>query len=265
MYYYIYDSFLEEKKEHAHLLARVETQINNLGLSGERARVTSLKKIDQLVLEAAQKKYDPIVIVGRDQSFSAAASCLASHKQKTALAFVPIDKQSMLARMLGVTPDNAITILSRRIIKKVPLAKANGHYFLSRVHCRAHAQSNPQTKGLDWLQKIFKKPKPTFFTPRLIIDDDCVIKSRVSSLDIVPGFSINKLKVKLNLSSRRKSWRAPTDITEQSIFWPTRADIRADQSLPVWIDGRQVSRTPLNVSLTKQEINLLVGPQRHFA
>lgn len=265
MYFYIYDSLVEENKEYAHLVARMETQINNLGLGGERAKVTSLKTIEQLVLEAAQKKCEPIVIVGRDRSFSEAASCLARHGKNITLAFVPLRKKSAIGNLLGVTRDNAITILSRRTIKKVMLARANGHYFLSRVSCRA--EHSRQTTVGALFKKLFQKKVVSFFVPRILIDDDCVIQSKINSLDVFPGFSINKLEIKLSRTTERRSWisRKNRDHREQSIFWPRRALINCQKPLPVWIDGRQISRTPLKVSLTTKQINLIVGPQRRFS
>ena len=257
MYYYIYDSFLEENKEYAKLLSKIETQVNNIGLTGERTRITSIKKIDQLVLEAADKGYDPIIIVGRDHTFSAAASALAKADKKTRLAFVPTEKNSIIAGLLGVNQENAIITLSRRLVKRVPLACANGHYFLANVLCNV----TPEEKR-GWWQRFVKKVVSTPFEPELVLDETFSIKAKATDVVIHPGFSINRLKIKLNLQHQKS--KTQKSFMEKSIFWPNKVRINCKEPVPVTIDGRKISRTPLEVKLTSNAVNLIVGPQRRF-
>ena len=58
MYYYVYDE-RALAKESQRTLTKIETQINNLGLSGERGQVSALRSVEDLVKEAAKKELPP--------------------------------------------------------------------------------------------------------------------------------------------------------------------------------------------------------------
>ena len=129
MYLYIYDSFLSHQK-YASPLAAIEHRVTDLDVKGKIARLTILKNVKELILDAVKSGVTTIVAVGDDQTFAKIINVIAN--LNVTLGIIPIDNSSKIARVLGVPPcELACDVVASRIIKKLDLGKINDYYFLN--------------------------------------------------------------------------------------------------------------------------------------
>jgi len=256
VYYYVYDSFVVGQR-YERLLSRIETQANNLGLTGERGQVTSLRKVGDIVRDAAQRGYAPIVIVGDDRTFNAAANAMSKVKGDVPLAYIPVVPRQPIAELFGVTAEEAIVTLSRRIVRPVRLAYANEHCFIGRLTCTPPPASDVATS---WLRKV-RRELPTF-EPTVTIDGKLKLAAPVHELTV----EHDPIEGRMRLSMVRKgTGLLRSKLGERSAFWGESLSIKAQHPIACYLDGRQVVRTPVEVKSSSTTIPVVVGRQRLFA
>jgi diacylglycerol kinase family enzyme len=259
VYYYVYDSFLSERS-YQKILPKIETAVHNLGLTGERAQSSTLKSVDQLVKDAALKGHSPLVVVGHDGTFNAAINALLSSGQNIPLAYIPVDDTQPLARLLGINLPNAVVSLSRRVVRRVALLQANGHYFMSRAICAAQEPSQPKNAQafLERLRSQTLEP----FGVTIDIDGKQKINAQIQMLTILNRPIQNTMQLELTRYEQRR-FRQP-QIVEQSVLTGKSIYIETDAPRPVSLDGRTVLRTPLRCKVSDRTIEVVVGAQRQF-
>lgn len=262
MYYYVYDTFVAEPR-FERLLTRLETQANNLGLTGERGQVTSLRKVEDLVREAAQRGYAPIVIVGDDRTLNAAVNSMAKLGSSTPLAYVPVLPAQPIAELLGVTAEDSIVTLSRRIVRHMRLAYANEHCFIAQLTCTPTQDASPRKV---WLQHV--RRQPPLFEPTVAIDGRMKISAPVHELIITHDPVEGRLRVTLSRARSgflKSGFIGHAAAPERSSFWGTNLEVRAATPIACHLDGRQVVRTPVVVASSDRTVRFVVGRQRLVA
>jgi diacylglycerol kinase family enzyme len=132
MYLYVYDGFVTEKK-HERLLARIETRLTDLGISGRIERLTMFKNIREILADASARGYETVVAVGDDDTVGRLIDAVGEFPM--AFGVIPVGEgPHEIAGMLGVTEGvEACNILSRRVLQTIDLGRINDHYFLSSV------------------------------------------------------------------------------------------------------------------------------------
>jgi len=130
MYYYIYDSFLNNRR-YNNILARIENRLTDLGINGKISRLSMLKNVGQVLKEEVEKGVKTIVIVGDDKTVGQMINVVAG--LNTIIGFIPIGN-SQIANLLNIPEgESACDVLSARIIRKIDLGKINDHYFITSV------------------------------------------------------------------------------------------------------------------------------------
>src|SRR6056297_2768593 len=99
MYFYIYDSFLQEKK-YKRTISKIETRLATLDISGSKRRLTALKSVQEIVRSLSKNESPTIVVIGNDQTFCKAATAMAG--TDSVLGFIPVKKDSEMAKILGI-------------------------------------------------------------------------------------------------------------------------------------------------------------------
>lgn len=131
MYFYIYDSFLSEKK-HERILAAVETRLTDLGISGKIGRLSPFTSARGLIRDEARRGTQTVVVVGNDETVAKAVEGIG--EVKVTLGMIPIGTPTTIARALGIPEGvEACEVLSKRVTQKIDLGKVNGKFFLSSV------------------------------------------------------------------------------------------------------------------------------------
>jgi len=131
MYFYIYDSFIGDRK-HERVMAAVEIALTDLGITGKIGRLTPFTNARGLVRDETRRGAKTIVAVGNDETISQVVAGLGD--ADVTLGLIPIGQPNSIARSLGIPPGaEACEVLSRRVIQKIDLGKINGQHFLWQV------------------------------------------------------------------------------------------------------------------------------------
>ncbi len=131
MYYYIYDSFVADRK-YDRVMAAVETRLTDLGISGKIGRLTPFTNARGLVRDETRRGVKTIVAVGNDETVAKVVGGLG--EADVTLGIIPVGGPSAVAESLGIPPGaEACDILSQRLTQKIDLGRINGQYFLSLV------------------------------------------------------------------------------------------------------------------------------------
>jgi len=131
MYFYIYDSFLTDRK-YERVLAAVETRLTDLGIAGKIGRLTPFTNARGLVRDETRRGVRTIVVVGNDETVSQVVGGLG--EADVILGLIPVGAPCHIARSLGIPEGaDACDVLSRRVIQQVDLGKINGQHFLWQV------------------------------------------------------------------------------------------------------------------------------------
>jgi len=256
MYFYIYDSFLSDKK-YENVLAKVEARLLELGINGKIEKLTILKNLKELVVDAIKRGADTVVAVGDDRIISKIVSIIAQYPKVT-LGIIPLGPENKIAQILGVSEgESACDILSKRIIKRVDLGKANDSFFISsleitkgniKMECDGQYQVEPQFSegsiSICNFGNIFKETK--FNKKDVSNPQDGILEAIISSPN--KGFNIFK-----------------KDYKRDSIFPIKKVKIKCEtECVPLLLDGQIVVKTPATVEVAPKKLNIIVGRLRMF-
>ena len=135
MYYFIYDSYLSDRR-HERTLAAVETRLTDLGLSGRIGRLNAFTNARGLVRDETRRGAKTVVVVGNDETVAKVVSGIG--QAEVTLGIIPVGPANEIARALGIPEGvESCDILSRRVTQKVDLGLINGQLFLSEVRVPA--------------------------------------------------------------------------------------------------------------------------------
>jgi diacylglycerol kinase family enzyme len=131
MYYYIYDSFLNDNK-YQKILHRIENRIVDLGINGKISRMSMLISPEKMVREEIKKGAKTIIVVGNDKTLDRVLGAVV--EENVTLGIIPVGKENSIAKILGIPEGSlACDIISQRRITKIDLIKANDKYCLSNI------------------------------------------------------------------------------------------------------------------------------------
>lgn len=257
MYYYIYDSFLNEKK-HLEALHRIEARLMNLGVNGHIEKLTILKSFKEIVTEAYRRGATTIVAVGNDETISKIISFLPS--LSVTLGIIPVGPRNHIAEILGIPEgEKACETLSARIIEKIDLGKANDAYFISSLHipaqkeivvdCGAYHISSLTEDGDIHIYNFNERGHESGNGKHAFSPQDGVLEAVFSGTVRREGiFSVFRKK-----------------FSHESVFPFKKLKIKcSNECLPVVADGQTTIKTPVTVEVAPQKLKVIVGRNRMF-
>jgi len=131
MYYYIYDSFVQNK-DYARDLAAIETRLADFGISGNIGRLSLFRDASDLIEDEVRRGAKTIVAVGNDHTIRKILDSVVV--ARAVLAFIPLGTPNVIAKIFGIPNGvDACDVLAKRTIMTVDMGKVNGRYFLSRL------------------------------------------------------------------------------------------------------------------------------------
>ena len=127
MYFYLYDSFLQDKKYNK-LLSEIEARVIDLSIQGRTTKLNILNDMKETIADAAKRGAQTVVVLGDDKTVSKAINSIVD--LEVILGIIPLGRENTLARHLGI-PDGiaACEVLSQRIKEQIDVARVNGNYF----------------------------------------------------------------------------------------------------------------------------------------
>ncbi len=261
MYYYLYDSFLNNKK-YEKILARIESRLTDLGISGKIGRLNILKNSNELVEDEIKGGAKTVVVVGNDKTVIQVLNALAGNK--AVLGIIPLGSDNKLAEVLGIPyGEEACNLLSARRVKKIDLGKANNQYFLSNLQIKSNEVELEFEKGYKVIP--VKNNEITIYNlagPE-IMSQSKFIKPQDGLLEtLVEPQRINLPKF-LNILSKPRKFK---EVGKRSIFPTKKLTVKSSGSEPVSVllDKIKILKTPVKVEVAPKKLTVIVGKDRMF-
>lgn len=268
MYYYLYDSFLNDNK-YQKIIHRVENRITDLGITGKISRMSMLINPEKMAREEIKRGVKTIIAVGNDKTLDKIIS--VATEEKITVGIIPIGKNNDIAKTLGIPEGSlACDIISQRRVKKIDLMKVNDRYCLSNIAIEIKkgkiiyedkyeinllskrgeiyvynlADKNELKKIFDFKQDISK-----YFNPQdgLI---DIIIKPN-------PKTSVSSF---FGLIKRKKD-KSSENI---SIIPIKKFKITEKETPSAICDNSTIVKAPLDIKVIPGAIDIIVGKQRSF-
>ncbi len=258
MYFYIYDSFLTEKK-YSKIVSRIETRLASLDISGKKYQLSILKSVEETIKGILNKESSTIVVVGGDKTFCQAALSIAG--SGGVLGFIPVQENSSLANILGLPVNEyACDVISARRMEQVSLGKINDQCFFSSI------EFNPHKTILTVDNKYQIIPRRTKIVKIINLDllqfgswsDEPDIRRLASNpkddyLEVLMG---SPGKNYLLFKKKEK---------KDSLFFVKNLKIRAkkdDQEILIKVDQIKIVKAPAMIGVAKEKIKIIVGRDR---
>lgn len=255
MYFYIYDTFVSDKKNES-LVHRIETRVMDLGIQGRSERLTILKSLKEIVQNASSKGADTIVAVGNDETVSKIISIFPDHH--ITLGIIPVGPHNRIARLLGIPEGvRACDVLSARIIEKLDLGKANNAYFLSSLHV-------PPSPSLVFDCGPYKINPPGSDATITIHN---IGTSETKKLPRPPDPKDGILEAVITPPAKKEGLfkRFQSSYQESSVFPFKKLKIKSTHdSVNTLADGQTQIPTPVSVEVAPRRLKIIVGKDRMF-
>ncbi|MBU1037138.1 hypothetical protein KKF32_03815 [Patescibacteria group bacterium] len=253
MYLYIYDTFLNNKK-FAGILNRIENRLTDLEIKGKIYRLNILKNMKEMVEEGIKQGVKTIVVVGDDQTFSKMINIIVD--LNITLGLIPVSNKSKIAQILGVPPaENACDILAQRLIKKIDLGKINQQYFIDSAiitHSPVTLEFNKYK-----ITPLFKDSLISICNLGLLTSSPQIYRNISNPTDGLLEVVVEQTKGGL-LNKLKKT-------AQQSIFSFKKVRINSEGGpATITIDQQAIFKTPVEVSIAPQKLNVIVGSKRQF-
>lgn len=280
MYYYIIDpgKLPLEKFERIHV--ELQGLLTEFNVSGETAKVTTLRPISELVDTAANRGVKTIIACGNDDTFNL---MLASLKGRDfTLGFIPFEENSFLGKILGIESlTSAVKTIAARRIQTIDMAKFGKSYFISYMEFGVLSQN---LKNSNWwnAMKILSS-KGTNISVR--IDDSynieikalggMIVNARASSsknislanptdgfLDLLILEQMGKIDIFKHKNSIINCQLE--EVPRTSIIKCRKVEFMQPRGLALTMSGKVMAKFPCSVEMTGQKTRLIVGRNRTF-
>ena len=275
MHVYIYDDFLVKRK-HENLLAGIETRITDLGMNGKIIRLGNMKSTLSLLENELRQGIKTVVAVGNDATVNKVLNKIIRHQTTEnigadiPLGIIPIEaKNNSIAFSLGIkNEEEACDILSARRIEKLDVGQVaplgseqinSRKYFLSRIFVPGQKTRVELDKKYS-IELTDRGEMFVFNLPNQKIFENSNSKPQDGKMELVIKDSKNKKTIFGNAS-------------EASIFSFDRLAVTSQlekspqASLPetqILLDDFLPATLPVEISILKKKLNVIVGKERNF-
>lgn len=257
MYYYVYDTFLSDKK-YEKILDKIKVTLMDLDIQGKHERLTLLKSIDELIKDEVKRGVNTVVILGNDKTLLRVVDIIGRHN--ITLGMIPLGPDNIIAECLGIPLGAAACeIIAARKIVQLDLGKANDQYFFSNL--KIDKNLNRVSIHKDNYRIV---PQPNciefdiynFYYPD--IRDEYEKEMEKSSPQD------EKFELVIRKQAKQRSWFKKKNIQKpiDSIIQSRNFKIKSFEYLPVVLDGYKVIKTPVTVELAPCKLKMIVGKDR---
>ncbi|MFA6198153.1 MAG: diacylglycerol kinase family protein [Patescibacteria group bacterium] len=251
MYAYLYDSFVSDARNQTKI-ARIETRLTDLGISGKINRLSLLTSLTEQVDEAIKKGVDTIVAVGNDTTLAKLIAATAD--RAVTFGYIPIGAPNYFARLLDIPSDEkACDVLSARVIERLDLGCANNHFFLSSAEVSAPGVTMKCDNS---------------FQLKLTSPGQTIRVYNLGPANEAAGFNTDPRDARLDIVVDEPSggrWFGRGN-AGQSVFRIKRAEfIGAEPNTNVILDGQTIVQCPVILTVLPKKFKIVVGKGRKFA
>jgi len=223
----------------------MEIRLTDLGLNGKIIRLSGIKNIKGTIQNEVKLGAKTIIAVGNNQTVNKIIGAIidtdiySDFQKKTLLGIIPIGDDNSIATSFGIkNEEEACNILLARRVEKIDLGLAGKHYFLNQA-------SIPSLGTIleidDYSLEIMDRGEVKIIN--LLSDPKETIKSNPHDglLDIV-------------INTRKKDYTFLA-VPKLKIDNPKEKLV---------IDGVLELKTPTNIEIMKDKVNVIVGKNRLF-
>ncbi len=259
MYLYVYDSFVADKR-HERLLARTETRLTDLGISGRIERLTMFKDLAEIVGDAVRRGCETVVAVGNDATIGRLVDAIAEHD--VALGIIPVGEgPHTIADMMGVIPDiEACNILSRRVTHTIDLGRINDHWFLSSVEIPRTMASISCNGKYDVIPTEENEVRVCNLAAVSVGDDGAT--GRISSPH--DGYLETVFRPAPKNGFFSKLFRGAPAPVQPTVVPVRNLHIRHQSPFTVIRDGQRLSSNSLHIEIVPKKMKIITGKGRKF-
>lgn len=255
MYYFIYDSFVRDRR-YQRVLAAIETRLTDLGLSGRIGRLNAFTNARGLVRDETRRGAKTIVVVGNDETVAEVVSGIG--EADVTLGIIPVGQPNEIARSLGIPEgEEACDVLSRRVTQKVDLGLVNGQLFLSEVRLPAgdfqvevegKYRLRPQTAGCEVVVSNLRgSGSPIFGSPREPGDpQDGLLDAMVLPKS---GGLIDSIRNRL---------------VGSTLIPVKRLTVRGQEAFEAYVDTVKTNATEMVIEVAPARLKVITGRERLF-
>lgn len=240
MYYYIFESTSANNKI-KNIEDKIRDYVSDLGIAGEMTAPSSARSLEYLITQAKEKKYSTVVAVGGIRHITWIANKLAG--SKIVLGIIPVGTFPDLNQLLNISnwQDAANALKSRRYIEtQLGVIEPGAHVFLTAC-----------------LVKINNQTNSSIVFPKFTIDSfyGSITVKLSSDQHLVFEISSRQNRSLLNLFKKKVK---SSDINT-SVFYEIKGQIITNPTSPLFIDGEEITHTPVFVSLHSKKLKMIVS------
>lgn len=263
MHVYIYDDFLNKKK-YDNTLAKIETRITDLGLSGKIIRLGTMRSSLSFLENEIKQGAKTIIAVGNDQTASKIVNSMMNVLLKDSLnpnlpfAYIPInDKFNQISECLGIRPEeNACEVLSARRIEKIDIGEVSSEnqsvkrYFISQAEISNRGTSIEIDKK--YSLEIMEEGSVNIFN--LPIYPELAEKNNSNPTDGL---------LEVCIQNKSKGFFKKSNEDSLSIFSTNHIKV-TNNNHSLLLDNSIEAPTPATINVLRRKLNVIVGKGRKF-
>ncbi len=280
MYFYILDGQNIPEAQFERAQVTLQGLLAEFKISGEMARVTSIRTIQDLVETASERGVRTLIACGTDDTFNLMLAYLKG--RDFALGFVPMTDESTLGTILGVdNMQTAVKTIAARRIEKVDLATLGDNYFISQAE---FGIASTKVKQMGFFNSLRKDSLNEYHLKIRIdnaynMDITClggtITNSRTTSssnstianptdgyLDLLILESLSKidlLKYKPDIAAG-----VLENIPGTSVIKCRQVEFLEPRGFPITIAGRAFAKIPTAITIIPKQLRMIVGKNRTF-
>ncbi len=257
MYYYIYDTFLADKKFEK-IIDKIKTRLLDLEIQGKHEKLTLLKSVDELISDEVKRGINTVVVLGNDRTFLKVVNVIAKHN--ITLGLIPVGPDNNLAKSLGLPmEEDACEIIAARKIVKFDLGQVGEQYFFSNLKI---------DKNLDRLsvEKDNYKIVPKAECSSIMVSNFYFPATKETFEKKMKNYSAQdqKLELVINIKGAKKKWFNKNEPQSKidTIIQGKDFKIKSFEYLPLVLDNYKIIKTPVTVGVKAGALQVIVGKTR---
>ena len=244
MHVYIYDDYLNKSKYNK-AINRMEIRLTDLGLNGKIIRLGGIKNIKGSIQNEIKLGAKTIIAVGNNQTINKIIGAIINtdiygdFQKKTLLGIIPIGDDNSIATSFGIKDEEeACNILLARRIEKIDLGLVDKHYFLNQATI-----SSAGTK--------------------LEINDYSMEIEERGEIKIINLLSEKIKNIKSNPHDGKLDILIQTKKKDQTFITVDSLRVINDREKLI-VDGVIEIKTPAEIQVMRDKVNVIVGKERLF-
>jgi len=244
MHVYIYDDYLN-KGRYNKAVNRMEIRLTDLGLNGKIIRLSGIKNIKGTIQNEIKLGAKTIVAVGNNQTVSKIigaiieADVYGDFQKKTLLGIIPIGSDNSIAASFGIkNEEDACNVLLARRIEKIDLGLVGDYYFLNEARIES-------------------------LGTKIDLEEYTLEAQERGEIRIINLLSERSNTIKSNPHDGLLDILIKTKKRDETLL-RAKNFLITNERYNVVLDGVVEVRTPVEVRVVNNRINIIVGKNRLF-